>query len=192
MRWEWGRSTRGRRSRRSRIDSRHRKSIILPVREVQIGPENNPAAYAKGGENFFLRIKRPGRKAFQAPPSTAQFGNVSTTELYCCFPWPPPWRAPEQLHLCLGPRSTSFRFRLWQIPVFLPMTTLPSPYKIYSRGIISPGVQRPMRVADHSTPFTAEVTNAWRFISTNALHLLGRSKVAVSPDTCRWGYIPLK
>ena len=66
--------------------------------------------HIKGWWEFFPpRIKRPSRKAFHSPPCTAQFGNASTAELNCCFPRPPTWRAPEQLHLCLGPSSTVFQ-----------------------------------------------------------------------------------
>jgi hypothetical protein len=138
------------------------------------------------------RVKRPGRKAFQSPPSTAQFGNASIAELYCC--------SHDRLHgvhqnnfaFALIQGAQSFRVRLWQILVFVPMAAHPSSHKIYNRGIFSPGVQRPMCVAYHSTLSTAEVTNAWRFISTTPVHLLGRSNAAVSPDTCRRGYTPLK
>jgi hypothetical protein len=31
---------------------------------------------------------------------------------------------------------------------------------------LSPGVMRPDREADHSSPFSAEVMNVWRYIST--------------------------
>jgi hypothetical protein len=48
----------------------------------------------------------------------------------------------------------------------------PASYPVGTRGFF-PGVKRPGREADHSTPSSAEVKNVWSYISTPLIRLYG-------------------
>jgi len=40
-------------------------------------------------------------------------------------------------------------------------------------GLLSPGVNRPQRAADHSPPSRAEIKNAWSYTSTSSIRQHG-------------------
>ena len=193
MRWELGWSRRGRWSWRSWICSRHRQSIILPVKEVQIWTGNNPATYSKDGENFFSksikgRVAKPSSHLRPLPNLVMRLLPSSTAashdRLMVCTRTtsPLPWSKQHGLSDSgYGRFLCFFQWRLFQLLT-----------KYIAEDFFSPEVQRPMCVADHSTLFTAEVTNAWSIISTTPVHLLGHSNAAVNPNSCRWGYTLLK
>jgi hypothetical protein len=54
----------------------------------------------------------------------------------------------------------------------------------WARGVLSLGVKRPEREADHSHPSSAEVKNEWSYTSTPPIRLHG--------ENCKWyGSLPL-
>jgi hypothetical protein len=57
----------------------------------------------------------------------------------------------------------------------VPRPALGSTYSIqWVPGALSPGVKRPGREADHSSPFSVEVKNAWSYASTPPYVLMVR------------------
>jgi hypothetical protein len=124
---------------------------------VQTGSGAHPASYPMGTRGSFA-----GSKAGHSPPSSAEV--KEWVELYFHSPNTPSWRGAQLK-----------RKAQWQLYFIVSKLALGhnQPLIQWVKGAPSLGVKRPGREGDQSLPSSAEVKNAWSYISTSAIRLDG-------------------